>query len=775
MVLVPTMTSDDPVDTDVATEHDYLPTESQLTLFCLEYLRDLRRTYSDPQDLLDAEGLHADWLTLAIYALGRSFSMQGPLKSGRGKNNEDVPVNYNQVIMPVFNDSWIDSHRVLTEASPAEQEEMMNPTGSPPEDMSNLPSLQEMTNQILLSENPFIDENEKDEEKNGRNPDNFLDSYTWYEYDDAHPSNANRFFLLNGLSGSVNGRGPLLLGEVAAAGLCQLKAKARLVAEDEMVRTPLFEQFVHAVESKGFFEDPEHETPRDDPQQEEERLVLQKAVHDERMGKVVSKFRSKLASKIESPGVGGDDPNQDAMTNGVLTYLADYHHGRRMKRVVRARKQRLKDNKPPTLTPSAPIIPGPSASPPLTRLDPVTTEAESQVEAESLKSRGNAHMQKKEYKAALECYTQSLKLCPSGPQSHVYFSNRAAALLSMKMFDQAILDSERALSLAPTYGKAHARLGLAHFLLGDYRRAMEAYTVALKYEPENRSSKSYLEKAAKKLAAAGQSDDVPDTTIQSSYSVVSEWDKSNSNKRWGGKSPSPSSSDSIASNTSPRKDKKSKQNKKQRVPGLPSVSNEDAENQKTLGNTQMANREYQSALESYSNAIDLSPNGPQSHVYYSNRAAALCYLECYEEAVEDSQSAIALKPTYGKAHARLGLSRFFMNDLEGSITAYKTALSYDPNNAASKSYLTKAQLKLERRRQQEFNSTNESHRLMEDPDMIHLARKMMKNTNGSATSISGEELLADPEMKKIARKAMADPTMLEAIRNVQHVDPNSFR
>merc|ERR1719491_1122313 len=167
----------------------------------------------------------------------------------------------------------------------------MNPQDSPPEDMSNLPSLQDMTNQILLSENPFIDENEKDEEKDGRDSKGCLDSYTWYEYDDAHPSNANRFFLLNGLSGSVNGRGPLLLGEVAAAGLCQLKAKARLVAEDEMVRTPLFEQFVHAVESKGFFEDPEHETPQDDPQQEEERLVLQKAVHDERMGKVVSKFR----------------------------------------------------------------------------------------------------------------------------------------------------------------------------------------------------------------------------------------------------------------------------------------------------------------------------------------------------------------------------------------------------------------------------------------------------------------------------------------------------
>eukprot|EP00536_Pseudo-nitzschia_multiseries_P000073 jgi/Psemu1/282070/fgenesh1_pg.2_\ len=278
------------MDGNLAAQYEYLPTESQLTLFCLDYLRDLRRTYVDPQDMLDAEGLHADWLTLAIYALSRSFSMQGPLRTCRGKKKDDAPVNYNQVTMPVFNDSWMDSHHVLTEASPMEQEEMMNPTASPLEDLSNLPSLHEMTNQILLSEKPRAQRHGEDEKKaaHGENAASYLDSYAWYEYDDAHPSNANRFFLLDGLAGSVNGRGPLLLGEVAAAGLCQLNAKARRVAEDEMIHTPLFEQFVRAVENKGFFQDTEHETPRDDPQQEEERLVLQKAVHDERMGKVVT-------------------------------------------------------------------------------------------------------------------------------------------------------------------------------------------------------------------------------------------------------------------------------------------------------------------------------------------------------------------------------------------------------------------------------------------------------------------------------------------------------
>ena len=135
------MTRDDVIDGISAKEKEYLPTESQLTLLCLDYLRDLRRAYDDPRDMLEAEGLHADWLTLAIYALSRSFSMQGPLKTSSGDDSRAV--NYNQVTMPVFNDSWMDSHRVLTEASPMEQEEMMNPTGAPPKDLSDLPTLKE--------------------------------------------------------------------------------------------------------------------------------------------------------------------------------------------------------------------------------------------------------------------------------------------------------------------------------------------------------------------------------------------------------------------------------------------------------------------------------------------------------------------------------------------------------------------------------------------------------------------------------------------------------
>jgi tetratricopeptide (TPR) repeat protein len=67
-------------------------------------------------------------------------------------------------------------------------------------------------------------------------------------------------------------------------------------------------------------------------------------------------------------------------------------------------------------------------------------------QAEKLKNAGNVHMQNKEYQAAAQCYTAALKLCPAGVYSHVYYRNRAAALVSMKQFQEAIHDSESALA-----------------------------------------------------------------------------------------------------------------------------------------------------------------------------------------------------------------------------------------------------------------------------------------------------------------------------------------
>jgi tetratricopeptide (TPR) repeat protein len=644
-----------------------IPSESELCLLSLDYLRDLRRAYAHKEDLLQAEGLDADWLSLAIFALDRAFT----------------PGLY------LENDAWkADTDR--TRCS-----------------IENLPSLAHITNEVVYASNPNASSNNPELSQHAQVPtrdpkDEDLDAFSWYEYDDMHSSNQHRYYLLHGLGGSV--RGPVSLGEVAAVGLSHLQARSRHAAEEEITKSQLFQHFLQAVTSKGFFKDAENDTPLPDPKQDYERLKRKELVYQERLQKVVAKFRCKLAMQAHESGDG------DAT-------LSDVQYTRRLRNCLKVRKDRTDEQLSRNFSTAARLAPG------------ISSPKDIQ-EAERLKNAGNAHMQRKDYQAAAQAYTQALRLSPAGPHSHVYFSNRAAALLSMKQFNEAISDSERSLSLKPDYGKAHARLGLAHFLLGDYRHAMEAYQVALKYEPENKSSRSYLEKAQKRLTK--QEDQ---SSIGASFSVVSEWDRSLQ---------APTAAAVVAS----------------------SDGQKEAEKLKVLGNQLMAQRQYSQALDAYNKAIEHSHDGLQSHVYYSNRAAALCYLERYEEAEQDSLKSLQLKPDYGKAHARLGLSRFFLEDYPGAIQAYTSALKYDPNNAASKSYLSKAKLKWDQQdqvNQRSHEVDEDARRLMNDPDMRKLASKVMAVSSNRSAS---QQLMEDPEMIQLARKAVHDPTMMAAVKAV---------
>jgi len=86
-----------------------------------------------------------------------------------------------------------------------------------------------------------------------------------------------------------------------------------------------------------------------------------------------------------------------------------------------------------------------------------------------------------------------------------------------------------------------------------------------------------------------------------------------------------------------------------------------AEEFKLQGNDYFAKKDYVSAIDSYTKAIEIHQDG----VFYSNRAA--CYIQQqnadYDMALQDATKAIELKPDFGRAHSRkakalLGLKRY---------------------------------------------------------------------------------------------------------------------
>jgi small glutamine-rich tetratricopeptide repeat-containing protein alpha len=111
---------------------------------------------------------------------------------------------------------------------------------------------------------------------------------------------------------------------------------------------------------------------------------------------------------------------------------------------------------------------------------PATSGSEDgKAQAEQLKGKGNEAMKKKDYSGAVEFYTQALNLVPLNP---IYLSNRAAAYSGQGKHEEAKNDAEMAVAADPKYSKAWSRLGLAKYVLGDAKGAMEAYKAGMDAE-----------------------------------------------------------------------------------------------------------------------------------------------------------------------------------------------------------------------------------------------------------------------------------------------------
>ncbi len=805
------------------------PMDKQLVLLCLDYLRTLRRSRTR-HDLEYELGLDQDYITLAIWALSKSFTSPSELLHGSLKNIQECLENP----LAFGNDPYFQPEysRYANVDAFAQQSTFK---------LSNrlsVPSLAFMESEIMYKDKSKSMKDDYSTEFGfnralSTTGTDFNPNHTYkYEYDDEHYSNQFRFYETMGLSSKE----PLTLSQIATSGITALRAQSRLQAEENMMSDQLFTNFVDAVSKNGFFNITQKEIlthPSARVGMSEDKLMeVSDKIHEERFRKVTAKFRTKLAAQHEEEdlqqlGQQGHPNARVRMAEAKMIKVSNETHEERFRRVTARFRTKLaaqdeeedlqelgyessqrhpenkiessrsddeetgfdthsdqnsvdeKENDGDTnlhtvaynapdddVTLVAASVFGDATTANESKYTADANDDESskistkssrkavvdQIDletAERLKGYGNSAMQKKKYEKAKNYYTKALEVLPSGPTSHVYFSNRAAALLSMRNFNEAVWDAERSLSLKPDYAKAHARLGLAHFLLENYSDAVDSYTLAVQYDPSNKTSESYLEKSKKKLAALktsqkhkeneqeeremnennkfeshgmversrNQFTGEPIKRIQSKnrYEVASFEPSENRNVR--GDPPPESrmtnrqptlSSSSRLDKYSPQRVTRNKDEEMLRKDDPPDFAitltsdssskhtddQSEADRLKGLGNKAMARKDYEEAVQFYSRSLRLAPAGPSSHVYFSNRAAALCYLQRYEEAELDAERSLALNPEYGKAHARLGLSRYFLKDYYGAVEAYESALNYDPLNGASKSYLTKARSKI---------------------------------------------------------------------------------
>ena len=202
-------------------------------------------------------------------------------------------------------------------------------------------------------------------------------------------------------------------------------------------------------------------------------------------------------------------------------------------------------------------------------------------------------------------------------------------------------------------------------------------------------------------------------------------------------------------------------------------STAEAEAFKGQGNAAMARKDYASAIDLYSKALDITPLNP---IYLSNRAAAYSASHKHAEASADAEMAVAADPKYTKAWSRLGLARFAMGDAKGSMEAYQKGIEYEGNGGSD---AMKKGFETARKKVEEEGKTDEDDDIGAPsarsgpgaggaggmPDLSALAGMFGGGGAGGGGGPDLSKIMSNPMFASMAQKLMSDPNMMSNLMN----------
>jgi len=115
-------------------------------------------------------------------------------------------------------------------------------------------------------------------------------------------------------------------------------------------------------------------------------------------------------------------------------------------------------------------------------------------QAEAKKKLGNDAFAKKDYKIAIELYSEAIEL---DPQNHIYYSNRSACYAAEKDFAGSMKDAQMCVKIEPSFAKGYYRLAVAQLELGSPDEAVSTIRDGLKQDPGHKDLARLLQKMKK--------------------------------------------------------------------------------------------------------------------------------------------------------------------------------------------------------------------------------------------------------------------------------------
>merc|ERR1711915_371033 len=123
-------------------------------------------------------------------------------------------------------------------------------------------------------------------------------------------------------------------------------------------------------------------------------------------------------------------------------------------------------------------------------------------------------------------------------------------------------------------------------------------------------------------------------------------------------------------------------------PSLIMPNKKKAQEAKNKGNRFFGQKKYSDAISWYSKAI---AHDNTDATFFSNRAASYMALTQLEQALQDSEMCITLKPDWVKGHYRKAMALIEMYRYEEAVMALKKGLEVDPGNSDLQSKLEEAE------------------------------------------------------------------------------------
>ena len=166
---------------------------------------------------------------------------------------------------------------------------------------------------------------------------------------------------------------------------------------------------------------------------------------------------------------------------------------------------------------------------------------------------------------------------------------------------------------------------------------------------------------------------------------------------------------------------------------------------KTKGNAAFAAKNYDEAIDFFSQGIAIDPN---NHVLFSNRSACHAGKQNWAQAVEDADKCISIKPDWGKGYGRKGAALHGKGDLEGAHKAYKAGLAIEPGLAMLSNGIAEVEAQI--KAQASSGGLGQIVQLLQRPDLLEVI--------GRHPQLAG--FLAQDDFVAVVKELQTDPQSL---------------